>query len=265
MLSRLSKVLKMETLLLALSIIFSPFTQASITSDKPKHEQQYLLSKFDKVKEDIYYAAEKANFDPYTLTAIASAESGFNPGAVNNSVKGNKPKGMLQYMPGTWNNDRKLYHKEMGVSSNASVLNQRANLLIGAKSLAVTKDSFIKNTHLTARTIQPGDYYLSHFLGHRRALQVINSKSNTPLTKFMSMKGINANYTLTRAGGKRNGRILTTGELRVHLNRHVLKHASIYSNEIRNDQMDKLITKIDNKEITKEIAYKPLRMKPMDI
>ena len=251
----------MESIILAFSLLFSSFTNASYTTTKPLHEQKVMLERFDKVKDDLYYASKKADFDMYTLTAIASAESGFNRKAANNK---SSAKGMLQYIDSSWRSDRKKYHKEVGVSSNAKVTDQRANLLIGAKSLAETKEYLINNTALNSKTIQPGDYYLSHFVGPQRAVKILNSNPSTPLTKYMSTASINANYTLTRKNGKRNGRILTTGELRNHLNKHVINHGNIYKREINNYQLTKLIEKTENNVTAFNNDVKPLRMKPMD-
>lgn len=209
--------------------------QASVGANPNTYTTKIVMERFEKIKSNLYEAAVVSGMDMADLTAISSIES-----TLRDDVQSrySSAKGVMQYTNGTWVQDRGLYHAQLGLPSNVSVTNSRANLLVGATALANLKQFLIENSHLTEDTIKVGDLYMSHLVGQNGALSIINSNSHTPLNKIISLaKG---NYSMYY---KPNGQVRTAREFRQHMDYLVKRERQFYEKEVRRYQIAKTMPK----------------------
>lgn len=224
----------MSILVLLLSLVWISTVstaQASVGANPNTYTTQIVMERFDKIKSNLYEASVVSGMDMADLTAISSIESTLRG---NVKSKYSSAKGVMQYINGTWVQDRGLYHKQLGLPANVSVTNTRANLLIGATALSNLKQFLIENSHLTEDTIKVGDLYMSHLVGQNGALSIINSNSHTPINKVISIaKG---NYSMYY---KPNGKVRTAREFRQHMDYLVKRERGFYEKEVRKYQVAK--------------------------
>lgn len=217
--------MKSFLLFVTLSLLSVFNASASVGSDPNAYVSKIMNGRFDNVKHDLYEASKISGVSMGDMVGIASLESGLTSGAAN---KHSSAKGVFQYINSTWKSDRKKFHQELGLPHNASVFDQRANILIAGKSLAATKENLIERTHLTKSTIRPGDLYMSHFLGESGAVRVINSKSNTPMNTLVNISAANRPLFV-----KPNGQVRTAREFRQFLDKRVAKERAFYEDRVR--------------------------------
>lgn len=198
--------------------------QASVGANPNDYTKKIMLDRFDNAKADIYFAAVKTGMDMGDLTAIASIESDLQANVGN---KHSTAKGMLQHTKGTWADDRKAYHKKLGLASNVLASDRRASLLIGAEGLMESKRFLIEQTHLTDNQVRPGDLYMTHFLGRTMAAKVINSNSNTPMNKLVRISKGNWGMFM-----KPNGQPRTAREFRTFLDNIVKRERAFYQHPV---------------------------------
>jgi hypothetical protein len=199
--------------------------QASVGANPNDYTKKVMSERFNKVKADLYYASKTTGMDMGDLTAIASIESDLKSGARNQH---SSASGMLGHTKGTWAADRKAYHSQVGLSSNASRTNARASLLIGAAGLMDSKRFLVERTHLTESQVKLGDQYMTHFLGRDMAVRVLNSNSNTPMNRLVKIS--KGNYGLFV---KPNGKVRTAREFRTFLNTIVERERAAYIEQIK--------------------------------
>lgn len=216
-------------LLTIMLLISSTMAVASVGAKPDAYAAQIMNARFDGMKKDLYDASRIAGISMDDLVAIGSIESGLVAHAKN---RGSSAKGVLQYTNGTWIADRKKYHKELGLPANVSVTNQRANLLIGAKALNQAKQTLADRTHLTVDTVRVGDLYMLHFLGEGGAVKVINSNSNTPMNRLVSISKANRSLFV-----KPNGQVRTAREFRLHMNQLVMNEKSFYKEKVNEHRL----------------------------
>lgn len=199
---------------------------ASVGANPNDYTKKVMSERFNKVKADLYYASKTTGMDMGDLTAIASIESDLKSSARS---KHSSASGMLGYTKGTWVAHRKAYHNQVGVSSSARVSNPRANLLIGASSLMDSKRYLAERTHLSESQIKLGDQYMAHFLGLDLAVKVLNSSSNTSMSRLVRItsKG-NQNLFV-----KPNGKVRTAREFRTFLNNIVERERAAYIEQVK--------------------------------
>lgn len=199
---------------------------ASVGANPNDYTKKVMSERFNKVKADLYYASKTTGMDMGDLTAIASLESDLKSSAIS---KHSSASGMLGYTKGTWVAHRKAYHNQVGVSPNARVSNPRASLLIGASSLMDSKRYLAERTHLSESQIKLGDQYMAHFLGADLAVKVLNSNSNTPMSRLtkVTSRG-NSNLFV-----KPNGKVRTAREFRTFMNTIVERERAAYIEQIK--------------------------------
>lgn len=204
---------------------------ASIGAAPNEYTTKIVMKRFDGMKAYLYEASQISGFEMADLVAISSIES-----TLRGNVKSqhSNAAGALQYIPSTWRQDRGLYAKQLGLPANVSVTNTRANLLIGATALYNLKQLLIEKSHLTEDTIRIGDLYMSHLVGTNGALAIINSNSNTPISKVISVN--NGNRPLYF---KPNGKVRTAREFRQHLDFLVKRERAFYQKAVNNYQIAK--------------------------
>lgn len=202
---------------------------ASIGAAPNEYTTKIVMKRFDGMKAHFYEAAQVSGFDMGDLVAFSSLES-----TLRGNVKSqySNASGALQYIPSTWRQDRGLYAKQLGLPANVAVTNTRANLLIGATSLSNLKQLLIEKSHLTEDTIRIGDLYMSHLVGTNGALAIINSNSNTPISKVISVN--NGNRPLYF---KPNGQVRTAREFRKHLDFLVKRERAFYQRAVNQYQL----------------------------
>lgn len=206
----------------ALSIVSA---HASVGANPTDYTKKVMSDRFNKVKEDLYYASKTTGMDMGDLTAIASIESNLKSSAKS---KYSSASGMLGHTKGTWVADLKVYHSKVGLPPNARVYNPRASLLIGAASLLDSKQYLIEHTHLSESQVKLGDQYMTHFLGRDAAVKVINSNSNTPMNHIVKIS--KGNYGIFI---KPNGKVRTAHEFRNFMNTIVERERTVYIEQIR--------------------------------
>lgn len=222
----------MKGLILAVVLLFSSgLAWGSVGANPNEYTTRIMHDRFEGMKKDLYDASRIAGVSMDDIVAIGSLESDLRA-KVKNPCKGCSASGVLQYTASSWNVDRKKYHKELGLPANVSVTNQRANLLIGAKSLSETRQNLADRTHLTIDTVRPGDLYMSHFLGETGAVRVINSNSNTPMNRLVSISKANRPLFV-----KPNGQVRTAREFRQHLDRIVAIEKSFYKDKVQEHKL----------------------------
>jgi len=198
--------------------------QASVGANPNDYTKKIMFSRFDKVKDDLYYASKTTGMDMGDLTALASIEADL---VSNSKNKHSTASGMLQHTKGTWAIDRKAYHKQVGIPATAKATDPKASLAIGAAGLMDSKRFLAEKTHLTESTVRLGDLYMTHFLGRDAAARVINSNSNTPISKYVRIS--KGNYSLFV---NKNGKVRTTREFRQYLDTIVKREKAFYSNQV---------------------------------
>lgn len=197
---------------------------ASVGANPNDYTKKIMLDRFDKVKEDIYFAAKTTGMDMGDLTAIASIESDLQVSANN---RHSSASGMLQHTKGTWNSDRKAYHQKLGLASNVKRNDPRASLLIGGAGLQNAKAYIVEKTHLTESQVLLGDQYMTHFLGQDMAVRVINSKSSTPMNRLVVISKGNWSMFV-----KPNGQVRTAREFRLYLDQLLKREKAFYAKEV---------------------------------
>ena len=198
---------------------------ASVGANPNDYTKKVMSERFNKVKADLYYASKTTGMDMGDLTAIASIESDLKSSARS---RHSSASGMLGHTKGTWAADRKAYHSQVGLSSNASRTNARASLLIGAASLLDSKRYLVERTHLSASQVKLGDQYMTHFLGLDTAVRVINSNSNTPMNRLVKISKGNWGLFV-----KPNGKVRTAREFRTFMNNLVEQERAVYVEQIK--------------------------------
>lgn len=204
---------------------------ASIGAAPNDYTKKIVFERFDKMKSHLYEASKVSGMDMGDIVAISSIESTLRG---NVKSKYSSASGALQYTNGTWKQDRALYHKQLGLPANASVLNTRANLLIGATALSNLKQFLIENSHLTEDTVRIGDLYMSHLVGQNGALKIINSNSNKPVNQIVSVTVGNRSMFV-----KPNGQVRTAREFRLHMEYLVQRERSFYTAQVTKYQIVK--------------------------
>lgn len=198
---------------------------ASVGAKPNDYTKKVMSERFNKVKADLYYASKTTGMDMGDLTAIASIESDLRSSAQS---RHSSASGMLGHTKGTWAADRKTYHTQVGLSSNVARSNARASLLIGAAGLMDSKRYLVERTHLSESQVKLGDQYMTHFLGRDMAVRVLNSNSNTPMSRLVKIS--KGNYGLFV---KPNGKVRTAREFRTFLNTIVEQERAAYIEQIK--------------------------------
>lgn len=216
------------SIMLAMVLVFVgslSVAHASVGANPTDYTKKVMSERFNKVKADLYYASKTTGMDMGDLTAIASIESDLKSNAAN---RHSSASGMLGHTKGTWAADRKAYHNKVGLASNASRTNARASLLIGAASLLDSKRYLVERTHLTESQVKLGDQYMTHFLGLDKAVRVINSNSNTPMNRLVTISKGNRSLFV-----KPNGKVRTAREFRTFMNTLVEQERAVYVEQIK--------------------------------
>ena len=236
----------MFRLLMTFMVLFTfiGFNTAEASRSTPKGHL-VKLSKFRVQKENLYQAVKGHDIEMDEAAAIIGVESGWNVSIRNTSGSG--AGGLFQYIPSTWNHEKKLFHKQAKISPNASRFKAIPNLRIGVMGLERNKEILKQKTGL--KHVRLGDLYLTHLLGVDAAARVINGKQNAKLSRYIKMtKGNLPLYTNSK------GRVLTVSQFRAKIHRKLEKERSLYKRELMNYQLSKFIANLDMSKKDIEIA-----------
>lgn len=230
-----NNLLSIMLLLISLVWISAVSTaHASVGANPNAYTTKIVMDRLDGLKENFYEASQISGFDMADLVAISSLET-----TLRGNVKSrfSSAAGLVQYTKGTWKQDVGLYAKQLGLSKNVDVYNVRANLLIGSTALYNLKELLIEKSHLTEETLRVGDLYMSHLVGTNGAIAIINSNSNTPISKVITLhKG---NYSMYH---KPNGQVRTAREFRLHMQYLVKRERTFYEKKVRHYQLVKSVS-----------------------
>lgn len=187
---------------------------------------------FNKQKTYIFEASKLTGISPELVTAIGSIESGLGRNKVNQY---SKVKGVMQTTKRTYNSNLKKHHERLGLSPNASIKNDRANILVATAALADNKRYLEK---VTNKEITDGDVFISHLVGLGGAAKIIKGKPNAPISRYITLhKGNMRLYT-------DKGRVLTVAQFRRSMDRLVKKESAKYAVVINQNKLDRLITAV---------------------
>lgn len=224
---------KMFMILIVGWISTASVAHASVGANPNEYTSKIVMERFNTLKPYLYEASKISGMDMADIVAIGSIESTLR---VDTRSKYSSASGVLQYVKGSWKQDRSLYHVELGLPSNANVFDPRANLLIGTTSLFKLKQFLIEKSHLTEETLRVGDLYMSHLVGSTGAVKIINSNSNKPLNQIISLaKG---NWKMYH---KPNGQVRTAREFRLHMDYLVQREKKFYIQEVRKFQVAQVL------------------------
>ena len=138
-------------------------------------------------------------------------------------------------MPRTCNHELKTHHKALGLSSNVSIMNDRANILVGAMGMATDK-AYLERT--TGKRLTDGDVYMSRFVGRYGAKAILKGNPNAPISRYIKVDNRNGSlYTV-------NGRIATVKEFRAKMQRLITKEADRYQDVVNQARFDAFVSNI---------------------
>lgn len=119
-------------------------------------------------------AADKSGVPLDVLIPIAKQESSFKN---NETVSSSSAKGIFQFTDGTWASMMKQAAPIYGLPTTSSVFDPRANILMGAEFARMNGEAI---RHAFGRAPQPGEYYISHFLGTQGGINFIHANEKSP-------------------------------------------------------------------------------------
>lgn len=221
-----------KSILITLGVVFSLMGAPALASTSTAHPAE--IKGFNKLKDYIFEAERKTGTSAELLTALLSVESTMGHNTVN---RHSSARGVMQYTSKTWRADLKKYHKQLGLSANASVTNPRAAILVTAAALA---DNKVYLQRKTGRTISNGDLYMTHFVGLGGAEKILRGESTTRVSKLV---------TVHKKNGKRyhvKGKVATVAQFRAKMNTLIKNETRKYAVALDQSRMDNLMTALSN-------------------
>lgn len=206
-------------------------SMASVSTGTTAHPIE--IKGFNNLKSYIFEAERKTGVSAELLTALLSIESTMGTDTKNPH---SKVKGVMQHTNRTWRADLKKYHKQLGLSANASVNDPRASILVAAAALA---DNKVYLERRTGRTISNGDLYMSHFVGLGGAERILKGKSAKPISQYVA---------LSKGNGKRyhvKGKVATVAQFRAKMNGLVKQETRKYTTALNQSRLDNLIVALN--------------------
>lgn len=209
--------------LIALFILGTAYASASTSTQKTDYHY------FNKQKHYIMEASHVSGISPELITAIGSKESGLGRNTKNPY---SKVAGVMQMTPRTFKSTLKKHHQKLGLSANASIRNDRTNILVGSVGLADNK-RYLES--VTGKKITDGDVYISHLVGLGGATAILKGKANAPISRYITLHKGNWNmYT-------EKGRVLTVAQFRGKMNNLVKRESAKYTVAINQSKLDRLV------------------------
>lgn len=221
----------MKNIILSFFLIMMTGMGAALASTSAPTSQD--IKYFKKQQSHILEASKLTGINPELITAIASKESKMGRLPYN---RASGAAGVMHMVPRTFSSARSKFHKQLGLSANVSVTNDRANILLATAALADNK-RYLKS--ITNKPITDGDIYATHFLGLGGAAAVIKGDPNAPISRYVKLYRSNMSmYT-------QNGRVLTVSQFRKRMNNIVDVESTRYAmalNQYRLDDLMKTLT-----------------------
>lgn len=156
----------------------------------PAGEDQQLATGDDSIKDQIAKHARRANMKPEIIQAFAAVESDMNPQA---KAPNSSARGLLQFMPKTWNEQMGKHGNKYGLKRDTSPLDLEASVLLGSE--------YLKTNSRSISSVKPNpnvtDLYLTHFMGAGGARAFLSAMQQNP-------NGIAAHRFVREAGQNRN-------------------------------------------------------------
>lgn len=190
------------------------------------------LHYFEKQRHNILEASNRTGISPDLITAIAFKESGLGRNKYN---RGSGTAGVMQFTRTTWRSSLKATHKELGLPSNVSVYNDRANILVAANDLAINKVALKK---VLRRTPTDGELYMTHLIGFNGALKILQGKPNAPISRYVKLYPGNIALTHYR------GRPLTVTKFKERLNLVIGESSRPFLVAINQARLDDMMSKL---------------------
>lgn len=219
----------LKSFIILLGVVFSLTCTPAMATVSTGAAHPTEIKGFNKLKGYIFEAEQRTGTSAELLTALLSIESTMGNHTVNPS---SSARGVMQYTSKTWRADLKKYHKELGLSANASVTNARAAILVAAAALADNKQYLER---VTGRTISSGDLYMSHFVGLGGAVKILKGKSSTQVSRLVAVHSKN---------GKRyhvKGKVATVAQFRAKMNGLIKNETRKYTVALNQSRLDNLM------------------------
>ena len=223
-------------------IIGLSINPALASTSTGQYASKQELRAFDKLQQHIFEAERKTGTDAELLTALLSIESTMG---IDTRNKHSKVRGVMQYTDRQWRYDVKRFHKQLGLSANASVNNPRAAILVTAAALADNKAYLERRTN---RTITSGDLYMAHFVGLYGAEKILKGKSSASVSRYV---------TLHKGNGKRyhvKGKVATVAQFRAKLNNLVKDEKGKYTTALNQVRLDNVMEQLANNRYHNQVV-----------
>lgn len=219
-------------LLLAIMMLsFSVTGMASVTTTNAKKIKiDPRVEMFAKHRESLMESSRVSGVKLEVITAIASHESGIGIKTRNAHTK--RDLGIMGYTDRTWNNDRKLYAKQLGLPKNVAKSNARANIMISGMGMAEDIKFLKKNAKVP---VTDGDVFMARFVGRYGAKAIMNGNPNAPISRYIKLHPGNGNMY------KVNGKIATVKQFRAKMNGIVKQHQTPYTEELQKAKFDMFV------------------------
>ena len=221
--------------LLILGVVFSLLagpSLASVSTGTVAHPTE--IKGFNNLKPYIFEAERKTGVSAELLTALLSIETTMGTDTRNPY---SNVKGVMQHTNKTWRANIKKFHKQLGLSANASVHNARASILVAAAALADNKVYLQKRT---GKSISNGDLYISHLVGLGGAERILKGKSTSSISKYIALRNGNGKHYHVK------GKIATVAQFRAKMNGLVKQETRKYITALDQSRLDNLMVALND-------------------
>lgn len=147
-------------------------------------------------------AAKQFGVSENLMLWMAQRESRFNPNAKNPD---SSATGLFQITGQTWADASRIYGQKLGMPAGTPPTDPKWNAIMAA---ALVKENQLVMGKMLGREATEGELYLGHFLGGRKAIDMIAAAENTPdapaAAMFPGEAAVNGSIFFDKAGQPRS-------------------------------------------------------------
>lgn len=126
------------------------------------------------IRSTVIDAAKQFGVNENLMLWMAKRESNFNPNAKNPD---SSATGLFQFIDKTWADASRIYGPKLGMPAGTPATDPKWNAIMAA---ALVKENQLVMGKMLGREPTDGELYLGHFLGGRKAINMIAAAENTP-------------------------------------------------------------------------------------
>lgn len=126
------------------------------------------------IRSTVTDAAKQFGVNENLMLWMAKRESNFNPNAKNAS---SSATGLFQFIDKTWADASRIYGPKLGMPVGTPATDPKWNAVMAA---ALMKENQLVMSKMLRREATEGELYLGHFLGGKKAVDMIAAAENTP-------------------------------------------------------------------------------------